>query len=207
VEDQVAPSGWAAGDIIPALTRRVADLEGRLLSMQAELDATMRRIAVHAESDRSLNDARAERYRSADEIARRARAEADQILERAADQRRMLTGDVQRLREEKDALREEITSLHGDDLSAVRQPLDPGSSPAFDLQTAVMEEMRSLLLEIVSEVGARSAVVPAIIEQVVAKSDVAVAIAGAPTVEPVDELMKAPSAGPIEDEYVEELRA
>jgi chromosome segregation ATPase len=207
VEDQVAPSGWAAGDIIPALTRRVADLEGRLLSMQAELDATMRRIAVHAESDRSLNDARAERYRSADEIARRARAEADQILERAADQRRMLTGDVQRLREEKDALREEITSLHGDDLSAVRQALDPESSPAFDLQTAVMEEMRSLLLEIVSEVGARSAIAPAIIEQVVPKSDVAVAIAGAPTVEHVDELMKAPSAGPIEDEYVEELPA
>jgi len=175
--------------------------------MQADLDATLRRIAVHAESDPSVNDARAERYRSADEIARRARAEADQILERAADERRVLTSEVQRLHGEKEALRDEITSLQGDDLSAVRQPLDPESSPAFDLQTAVMEEMRSLLLEIVSEVGARSAVAPAILEQVVAKSDVAVAIAGAPTVEHVDELTKAPPAGPIEDEYVEELRA
>jgi len=78
--------------------------------MQADLDATLRRIAVHAESDPSVNDARADRYRRADEIGRRARAEADQILERAADERRVLTSEVQRLHEEKEALRDEIAS-------------------------------------------------------------------------------------------------
>jgi len=48
--------------------------------MQADLDATLRRIAVHAESDPSVNDARADRYRRADEIGRRARAEADSAM-------------------------------------------------------------------------------------------------------------------------------
>jgi cell division septum initiation protein DivIVA len=167
VEDQDTPSGWAADDMIPALTRRVAYLEGRLVSMQTDLDAARRSVAVHAESEPSVSDARADRYRRADEIVRRARAEADQILERAADERRMLTSEVTRLHEEKEALRDEITSLRGNELSAVRPQLEPEPSPAFDLQTAVMKEMRVLLLE----------------------------------------LLKPPSTGPIEDEYVEELRA
>ena len=134
--------------MIPALTRRVAYLEGRLVSMQADLDAARRGIAVRAESDPSLNDARADRYRRADEIGRRARAEADQILERAADERRVLTSEVQRLHEEKEALRDEIASLRGGELSALGPPLEPEPSPALDLQTAVMKEMRVLLLEL-----------------------------------------------------------
>jgi cell division septum initiation protein DivIVA len=167
VEDQDTPSGWAADDMIPALTRRVAYLEGRLVSMQADLDAARRHLAVHAESDPSLNDARADRYRSADEIGRRARAEADQILKRAADERRVLTSEVQRLHAEKEALRDEVTSLRRSELSALRPPLEPEPSKALDLQTAVMKEMRVLLLE----------------------------------------LLKPQPTGPLEDEYVEELRA
>jgi chromosome segregation ATPase len=206
VEDQDAPTGWAADGIIPGLTRRVAYLEGQLVTMQADLDAARSRIAVAAESDRSLSDARADRYRRADEIGRRARGEADEILERAADERRMLMNEVRRLHADREALRDEISSLHGDDLSTVRQPIEPESPPAVDLQTAVMKEMRSLLLEIMSEFRARSAAAPAPIEQVAAKTTIA-AIAEAPTVEHVDELVRPPSNGPIEDEYVEELRA
>lgn len=112
MEDLDYPSGRGADDVIPALTRRVAYLEGRLATTQGDLDAARRRIAAYAE--------------------------ADEILKAAVEERQMLTNEVRRLREERDALRTE--------------PVLPS---AVDRETAVIQEMRSLLLEIVRDARAR----------------------------------------------------
>jgi cell division septum initiation protein DivIVA len=138
VEDLDSPSGPAADDVIPALTRRVAYLEGRLVSTQGDLDAARKRIASYAEADRSLDRARADAYRSADDIRRRAQAEADEILKAAVAERETLRNGLRHLRGEREAPQTE--------------PASPPS--ALDRETAVIHEMRTLLLEIVREVQA-----------------------------------------------------
>jgi hypothetical protein len=186
----------------------VTYLEGRLATTQADLDGARSRIAAYAEADRSLNEARAGTYRSADEIRRRAQADADQTLRAAVDQRHMLTNEVRRLREEKGALQGEISTLKEDEVFAVQPTIEPESPRAFDLGTAVMEEMRSLLVEIMREARVRSSDVPVIAEQVVVKTEVAMeAPLEIPIIEHVDDLVRSSTSGPIEDEDVEELRA
>jgi cell division septum initiation protein DivIVA len=186
----------------------VTYLEGRLATTQADLDGARSRIAAYAEADRSLNEARAGTYRSADEIRRRAQADADQTLRAAVDERQMLASEARRLREERDALRGEISSVREDEVFAVRPTIEPASPRSLDLGTAVMEEMRSLLLEIMRDARARSVGAPVIAEQPVARSEVATeAVLEIPIIEHVDDLVRSPTSGPIEDEDVEELRA
>ena len=209
--DRHSTSGRGAGDLFPALTRRVAYLEGRLATTQGDLDAARRRIAAYAEAEHSLNDTRGGTYRSADEIRRRAQVEADEILEAANEERRSLSAEVQELRGERQALEDEISALGRGEQFAGRDPIEPRSSRAPDPETAVMEEMRLLLLDIVREARARSGTAPAAAERVVDKGERAVAVAQAKVidevVEHVEELVRPDPTGPIEDEYVEELRS
>jgi hypothetical protein len=182
-----ARARWAADDIVPALTRRVADLEAEVASNQIALDAEQRRLATYAESDRALDEAVADSYRGADAIVRRALAEADAALRRAIDERRALTKELERLREERVELQDEIASLRRGALIAVgQQPIEIQATPAFDLQTSVMEEMRALLLEIVRDIRTPSAVAPPIVEQVVAKTEIVTsAVLEVPVIEPI----------------------
>lgn len=156
-------SGWAADDILPTLTRRVAELEERLAAMQADLEAERGRLATYAESDRTLNEAAADSYRRADAILQRARAEANETLSGAVDERHMLLNEVERLREEREGLHDEIASLRSGGPAAVSQAVQAAETPpAFDLQTAVAEEMRTLLVEILADFRSRVAAPPAV---------------------------------------------
>jgi hypothetical protein len=215
--------------------QRVAELETQLASMQADLDGERRRIATYSESDRSLNEAAADGYRGADAILRRASAEADGVLRRAIDDRRLLVNEVRRLREEREELHDEIASHGRGEPIAASEPVEIESSPAFDLQTAIAEEMRALLVEILADFRSPRAAPRPPVEDVPAKIETRAQVlptAPAPIledaveeiqtvsppateappietpesiVEHVDELVRLRSE-PIIDDYVEELR-
>jgi hypothetical protein len=207
-------SRWAAEDIIPALNQRVADLETQLVSMEADLGTEQKRLASYAESDESLRSAVREAYRQAHAIQSRARAEADALMEHALSERRLLVNEVGRLRRERDDLREEIASLRREGLAAVPPPTLSEAPPVFDQPTAVMEAMRSMLLEVLDEMRSR-AIAPATVEAAVRieiqepvrhsapqlphlDADVALAppLASEPTVEDVDDLARLGTALP-----------
>ncbi len=221
--ERVGPSRsrWAANDILPALTRRIAELEEELASAQADLAAEQRRLATYAESDRSLDQAAAGGYRSADTVLRHAGAEADEVLSSAVHERRLLVSEVQRLRKERDELQDEVESLRRGELRAVSQAVEVEAPLAFDLQTAIAEEMRVLLVEIVADFRSRIAAPPPPVADVeiapppILEKTVEVVQTVPPhadaietdgsLVEHVDDLVRATSE-PIVDEYVEELR-
>src|SRR2546428_3522858 len=135
-------SGWAAGETIPALTERALELETQLASIQADLEKEQRRLASYSDFDVTLNDAVASAYRKADTIRSRAQAEANAILERAISERRLLQKEVDRLRQERDELEDEIASLRRGELAVMPDAVEPDAvGPAFDLRAAVAEEM------------------------------------------------------------------
>lgn len=186
-------SGWAADDIIPALTRRVAELEERLAAMQADLEAERGRLATYADSDRSLNEAAADSYRRADAILKRARAEANETLSAAVDER--------------EDLHAEIASLRSGGHVAMPQAAQLETPPAFDLQTAIANEMRALLALILADF--RSPVAPPLaVEFITMEPATAADVVSVPReeiresiVEHVDELIK-PA---LSDELVEHI--
>lgn len=150
-------SGWAAGDTIPALTERALELEAQIASIQADLEKERRRLASYSEFDVTLNNAVANAYREAGAIQSRARAEANEILERAVNERKILLKEVDRLRQERDELHAEVASLRRGALAPVPAAVEPAARPAFDLGTAVVEEMRAMLAELLGGVRARPA--------------------------------------------------
>jgi hypothetical protein len=159
---RLSGSGWAAGDTIPSLTERVHELETALASIQADLEKEQRRLASYSDFDANLNDAAANAYRKANAIRSRAQEEANVILERAVNERKMLLKEVDRLRQERDELEDEIASLHRGGLAAVpdpaRVPVEPeAAQPAFDIKAAVAQEMRAMLAALIDEVRARPA--------------------------------------------------
>jgi hypothetical protein len=159
---RLSGSGWAAGDTIPSLTERVHELETALASIQADLEKEQRRLASYSDFDANLNDAAANAYRKANAIRSRAQEEANVILERAVNERKMLLKEVDRLRQERDELEDEIASLHRGGLAAVpdpaRVPVEPeAAQPSFDIKAAVAKEMRAMLAALVEEVRARPA--------------------------------------------------
>ncbi|MEK6207211.1 MAG: hypothetical protein AABM32_06165 [Chloroflexota bacterium] len=151
----------AADDIVGALTHHVAELEEQLAAMQADLEAEQSRLATYTESDRLLNDAAADGYRKADAILQRARAEANETLSGAVDERRMLLKEVERLREEREDLRDEIASFGRGGIVEDALPTQVEAPPARDLQTAIAEEMRALLALILADFRSRVASPPA----------------------------------------------
>src|SRR5205823_1649841 len=157
-----------AEDILPALTRRIAQLEADVASMQADLESEQARLATYSEADPTLSGALSDGYRSADAIGRRARTDADQVLKRAVDERRTLAREIQRLRDERESLQDEIASLHRGEMVVV-PTTQPEARPSHDLQTAVMEEMRvpePIAQSSVPPVEARSPEPAAMIESV-----------------------------------------
>jgi len=152
----------AADDIVGALTHHVAELEEQLAAMQADLEAERSRLATYTESDRLLNDAAADGYRKADAILQRARAEANETLSGAVDERRMLLKEVERLREEREDLRDEIAPFRRGGIVEDALPTQVEAPPARDLQTAIAEEMRALLALILADFRSRVAPPPAV---------------------------------------------
>ena len=87
------PKGLSAsGDIIGALSDRVSELTKRVGSLESELDAARKRVAVYEEFDATVRDALSGALRSAHEIRARAENAAQQILEQARDERNQSGG-------------------------------------------------------------------------------------------------------------------
>src|SRR5438093_1279127 len=90
----------------------------------------------------------------------RTRAEdtASQILEQARDERRMLLKEVQRLRDERDSLQDEIATLRRGSLTSVPRAAPVVEAPSSaDLKTAAAEAMRSVFEELLAEMRSRIA--------------------------------------------------
>ena len=112
----------ASGDIIGALSDRVGELTKRVGSLESELDSARKRVAVYEEFDATVRDALSGALRAAHEIRARAENAAQQILEQARDERKMLIKEIERLREERDGLADEIASNRRSGFSALRGP-------------------------------------------------------------------------------------
>src|SRR5439155_10324184 len=179
--------------------------------MQADLDSEQTRLATYSEADPSLSEALSDGYRSADAIGRRARTDADQVLKRAVDERRTLAREIQRLRDERESLQDEIASLHRGEMVVV-PTTQPEARPSHDLQTAVMEEMRVLLVELVRDLRAGPVVSaptrPPVLSEPRTEIVPEALVREPPTtiVEHVDELVRPIRSEPIVDEDVAELR-
>ena len=159
---RLSRSAWAAGDTIPSLTQRVLELETQIASIQADLENEQRRLGSYSDFDPQLNEAAANAYRKADAIRSRAQAEANVILERAVNERKMLLKEVDSLRQERDELEDEIASLRRGGLAEVPAAVEPEEAqPSFDLKAAVAEEMRAMLAALLEEVRARPGPTPA----------------------------------------------
>jgi len=93
------PKGLSAsGDIIGALSDRVGELTKRVGSLESELDSARKRVAVYEEFDATVRDALSGALRAAHEIRARAENAAQQILEQARDERKILIKEIERLR-------------------------------------------------------------------------------------------------------------
>src|SRR5256885_9266161 len=112
----------ASGDIIGALSDRVGERTKRVASLESELDAARKRVTVYEEFDATVRDALAGALRAAHQIRARAENAAQQILEQAREERKMLLKEIERLREERDGLVDEIASTRRSGLSALRGP-------------------------------------------------------------------------------------
>jgi cell division septum initiation protein DivIVA len=202
-------TGWTADDILPALTGRVAELEAQLASIRADLVAERSRLATYAESDRSLDVALAHGYRSADAILERARDEADRALRNAVDERRTLLSEIERLREEREELHEEIASLR--DGGIVEAPEATQAPSGFVLEVAIAKEMRALLVEILADFRSRAAP-PPVVEIITVEPATPADVVSVPPeevresmVEHVDELIESAHRSQLV-EHIDELR-
>src|SRR5256884_6326383 len=112
----------ASGDIIGALSDRVSELTKRVGSLESELESARKRVAVYEEFDATVRDASRGSLRPAHQTRARAENAAQQILEQARDERKMLIKEIERLREERDGLVDEIASNRRSGFSALRGP-------------------------------------------------------------------------------------
>jgi hypothetical protein len=105
-------------------------------------------------------------------------------MKQALDERRLLTNEVNRLRNERVDLQDEIASLRRGEIGPVLQPIDVETPAAVDLQTAVAEEMRTMLAQILADFRSRVAAPPAVAAAppVVAPPQVAEIVAKAETI-------------------------
>src|SRR3989442_8666284 len=150
--------GGAADEVLGALSGRVRELQTKLSTLQSELDDSQHRLATYGEFDTTLQDALAGALRAAHDIRTRAEETAGQILEQAREERRVLMKEVQRLRDERDQLQEDIATLRRGGIAAVPPPAPPVEAPpAADLKAVAAEAMRSVFDEIVQEMRGRAA--------------------------------------------------
>ena len=149
----------ASGDVIDALSDRVGELTKRVASLEAELDAARKRVAVYEEFDATVREALAGALRAAHQIRDRAERAAEGILEQARQERRLLLNEIERLREERDRLGEEIATARRGGISALRGPQRAVETPAQaasesgpELRTAAAEALRSVLSEVLTQI-------------------------------------------------------
>src|SRR6266550_1294704 len=134
----------ASGDIIGALSARVSELTKRVGSLESELDSARKRVAVYEEFDATVRDALSGALRAAHQIRARAENAAQQILEQARDERKMLIKEIERLREERDGLVDEIASNRRSGFSALRGPRRESAAAAEKTIEETTSDSRAL---------------------------------------------------------------
>jgi hypothetical protein len=142
----------AAGDIIATLSARVSELTKRVAMLQGELDSATKRLAVYEEHDASIQDALSTALKNAYQIRERAEIAAGQLLEQARDERRMLLGEITRLREERDQVQEEIAAQRRSSIAAVSSRPLSSDNAAAELRAVASEALKGLFQEIVDEI-------------------------------------------------------
>src|SRR5438105_290768 len=134
----------ASGDIIGALSDRVSELTKRVGSLESELDSAPKPVSVNKEFDATERDALSGARRAAHEIRARAENAAQQILEQARDERKMLIKEIERLREERDSLVDEIASNRRSGFSALRGPRREAAVPQEKVSEETTPDSRAL---------------------------------------------------------------
>jgi hypothetical protein len=183
------PSGLAADDILAALTGRIAELEARVTAILADV----------ASEPPPAEPKQARAFAQMPDSGAAADAPLSTHVEliRASEERRMLANEMRLLRET---------------IQEARLAQPPAAAPAkapaaTDLRSAVGDEMRSLLSELLADFRSR-APAPAPVEQVIVKSETA---AAARTVEIIVEEARAlpvvdviaPEPAPIVEQFEE----
>ncbi|TMD61358.1 MAG: hypothetical protein E6I87_02945 [Chloroflexi bacterium] len=150
--------GGAADDVLGALSQRVRELQSKLATLQGELDESQRKLGTYEDFDGQIQEALSAALKAAYEIRSRAEDTANQILEQGREERRVLMKEVQRLRDERDSLQDEIATLRRGGLAPVPRhvPAPEPPSPA-DLRAAAADAMRSVFDEILGEMRGKAA--------------------------------------------------
>ncbi len=141
-------------DVIATLSARVSELSKRVAILQAELEAAQRRVGIYEEHDATIQEAISGALRAAYSIRERAETTAGQILEQAREERRLLLKEIDRLREERDALENEIATHRRSGIAAVSPRPLSSDAAAAELRAVASEALRGLFQEIVDDIKA-----------------------------------------------------
>ena len=148
-------------DIIGALSDRVSELTQRVATLESELDVARKRVAIYEEFDSTLREGLAGALRSAHQIRSRAEHASQQILVQARDERKMLLKEIERLRDERDGLADEIASTRRSGISALRGPRrELAAAPqersneqsAAELRSMATEALRGVFTELLDDI-------------------------------------------------------
>ena len=155
----------ASDDVISTLSERVNELSKRVALLQAELDSAQGRLAVYEDYDATLQQALSGALRAAHEVRSRAETTAAQILEQAREERRILLKEIERLRDERDQLQEEIAERRRGAIAPLAPARGIADSGVGELRSVATEALRGIFQELVDDLrqaqpGARPTTAP-----------------------------------------------
>lgn len=143
-------------DIIATLSGRVSELSKRVALLQAELESATKRVAIYEEHDSTIQEALSGALRAAYQIRERAETTAEQILDQAREERRMLLKEIERLREERDSVQDEIATQRRSGIGPVASRSLTSDSVASELRSVASEALKGLFQEIVDDLRTRT---------------------------------------------------
>jgi hypothetical protein len=141
----------AADDVIGTLSARVTELSKRVALLEAELQSAEKRIEIYEDHDSQIQDALSGALKAAYQIRQRAETAAEQILEQAREQRRMILSEIERLQDERDRLQDEIATGRRSSIAAVTTHPLSSDTAASELRAVASEALKGLFEEIVED--------------------------------------------------------
>jgi len=141
----------AADDVIGTLSARVTELSKRVALLEAELQSAEKRIEIYEDHDSQIQEALSGALKAAYQIRHRAETAAEQILEQAREQRRMILSEIERLQDERDRLQDEIATGRRSSIAAVTTHPLSSDSATSELRAVASEALKGLFEEIVED--------------------------------------------------------
>ena len=141
----------ASDDVIATLSSRVSELSKRVAMLETELETAQKRVAIYEEHDQTIQDALSSALKAAYTIRERSETTASQILEQAREERRVLLKEIERLRDERDQLQNEIAEHRRSGIAAVSPRPLTSDGAAQELRAVASEALRGLFQEIVDD--------------------------------------------------------